>query len=111
MTLHAMSVAVPVSSSSCTCAGVMYTWLIADHQSNQVAYCLLQIPRKAWPGLLRMPDLAGNAGSPAAVEAFVALVRRYGDHTHTSQSIQAALYIILKCMSITLANRRVGGVA
>jgi hypothetical protein len=39
--------------------------------------CLLQIPRKAWPGLLRMPDLAGSgAGSPAAVEAFVALVRR-----------------------------------
>jgi hypothetical protein len=36
----------------------------------------LQVPRKAWPGLLRMPDLAGCAGSPEAVEAFVTLVRR-----------------------------------
>jgi hypothetical protein len=36
-----------------------------------------QVPRKAWPGLLRMPDLAGCAGSPEAVEAFVTLVRRY----------------------------------
>ncbi|WIA28167.1 hypothetical protein OEZ86_010735 [Tetradesmus obliquus] len=41
-------------------------------------YAWLKIPRKAWPGLLRMPDLAGSgAGSAAAVEAFVALVRRY----------------------------------
>lgn len=36
----------------------------------------LQVPRRAWPGLLRMPDIAGSAGSPEAVEAFVALVRR-----------------------------------
>lgn len=37
---------------------------------------VLQVPRKAWPGLLRMPDLAGCAGSAEAVEAFVTLVRR-----------------------------------
>jgi hypothetical protein len=37
----------------------------------------LQVPRKAWPGLMRMPDLAGMAGSAQAVEAFVTLVRRW----------------------------------
>lgn len=41
-----------------------------------LAVTVLQVPRKAWPGLLRMPDLAGCAGSPEAVEAFVTLVRR-----------------------------------
>lgn len=43
-----------------------------------VLWLHLQVPRKAWPGLMRMPDLAGSAGSAEAVEAFVTLVRRWG---------------------------------
>lgn len=54
----------------------------------------VQIPRRAWPGLLRMPDLAGNAGSAASVAAFVALVRRWAQ-----QAIQqTGLYGKTGCM-------------
>jgi hypothetical protein len=39
-------------------------------------YAYLRIPQKAWPGLLRMPEVPGSAGATAGVEEFVALVRR-----------------------------------
>eukprot|EP00775_Hariotina_reticulata_P002488 gene2488-2791_t len=50
-------------------------------------FAWLKIPRKAWPGLLRMPDLAGSAGSPEAVEGFVALVRRAFEQMWAAQAM------------------------
>jgi hypothetical protein len=42
-------------------------------------YAYLGIPRKAWPGLLRMPEVPRTSrGSEAALEDFVMLVRRWG---------------------------------
>lgn len=44
----------------------------------QRVYAYLTIPSKAWPGLLKMPDVAGGSQSESgrSVEQFVQLVRR-----------------------------------